>query len=180
MNPLSVTFKLNPDDVQAAQWHHFRTSPTMRRNYRLLSVLALVLTTALPLALTLAGWFDVWLGGGLVAGLFVVWVFQFPRSYRQGLERSTRKLLNEGRNALLQCTFRMELDEACVSVKNDLGESRVAWGAVERVEETDGHIFIILGSMTAHTIPKWAFESRRHAEEFFAAAAEFQRRAEYS
>lgn len=180
MNPLEVTFRLNPDDVQAAQWHYVRTSPAMRRNYRLLSFIVLALTTALPVVATLAGWLDVWTGGAIAAALFVVWVFQFPRSYRQGLERSTSKLLREGRNALLQSTFRMELDEAGLRVRSDLGESRLAWGAVERVEETDGHIFIGVGSMTGHVIPKWAFESRRHAEEFFAAAAEFQRRAEFS
>ena len=180
MNPLEVTFRLNGDDVHAAQWHYVSTSPAMRRNYRFAGVVVLVLTSILPLFLMLVEALDPVTGGALVAGFFVVWVFQFPRSYRQGIERSTRKLLKEGRNALLQCTFRMEIDEAGLNVKTDLGESRLAWGAVERVEETESHIFIRIGSMTGHVVPKWAFESRRHAEEFFAAAAEFQRRAEFS
>lgn len=42
-NPLEVTYKLNAGDVQAAQWHCARTSPSMRRNYRILSVFVLLL-----------------------------------------------------------------------------------------------------------------------------------------
>jgi hypothetical protein len=178
--PLGVTYKLNVDDIQAAQWHCLRTSPSMRRNYRIASVLVLLLTlTALALisAALDAEW---WVVGVLTVPVVAFWVFQFPRSYRQGLERNTRKMLREGRNALLQCNFRMEIDERGLSVKSEMGESRLSWDAVERVDETDAHIFIYVGSLTGHTVPKWAFESNGRAREFFEAASEFQRRAEFS
>lgn len=178
--PLEVTYKLNVDDIQAAQWHCMRTSPSMRRNYRIVSVLVLLLTL-LPVVFILQfAEFEWWATGLFAALVFVAWVFQFPRSYRQGLERNTRKMLREGRNALLQCTYRMEIDERGVSVRSEMGESRLSWDAVERVDETDAHIFIYVGSLTGHAVPKWAFESNGRAREFFEAASEFQRRAEFS
>ena len=179
-DPLEVTYRLNADDLLAAQWHCLRTSPTMRRNYRLTSALVLLLTL---LPLVLLGWFlgvEWWVTGVMVATVLVLWVFQFPRSYRQGIERNVQKLLREGRNALLQCTYRMRIDERGLSVSSELGESRLAWGAVERVDQTDAHIFIHLGSMAGHAVPKWAFETDGRAREFFEAASEFQRRAEFS
>src|SRR5215204_1031068 len=158
-NPLEVTYKLNADDIQAAQWHCLRTSPSMRRNYRIAAVLVLLLTMLLACLPTLFGLLDWTAAGVLSLFTIVVWVFLFPRSYRRGLERNTQKLLREGRNALLQCTYRMEIDERGLSVRTEMGESRLAWGAVERVEQTDAHIFIQLGSLTGHAVPKWAFES---------------------
>jgi hypothetical protein len=179
-SPLGVTYKLNPDDVQAAQWHCVRNSPSLRRTYRIMGALTLLLTLALALLPALFGFLDWMLAGALA--LFVVgfWVFEFPRSSRRTLERNTRKLLREGRNALLHCTYRMEIDERALSVKTEMGESRLSWDAVERIDETDAHIFIQLGSLTGYAVPKWAFESNGRAREFFEAACEFQRRAEFS
>jgi hypothetical protein len=74
----------------------------------------------------------------------------------------------------------MEIDERWLSVKSEPGESRLSWDAVERVDETDAHIFIRIGSMTGHAVPKWAFETDGRAREFFDAACEFQRRAGFS
>lgn len=179
-NPLEVTYKLNADDVQAAQWHRARTSPSMRRNYRILSVFVLLLTLLPVLFVSWLAEFEWWATGAFGFLAVIAWVFQCPRSYRQGLERSTLKMLREGRNALLQCTYRMEIDERGMSVRSEMGESRLSWDAVERVDETDAHIFIYVGSLTGHAVPKWAFESNGRAREFFEAACEFQRRAEFS
>ena len=179
-NPLGVTYKLNPDDIQAAQWHCLSNSPSMRRTYRITAALALLLTLLVPLVPALFGALNWLLAGALALLVVVVWVFEFPRSYRKGLERNTQKLLREGRNAFLHCTYRMEIEERALSVKSELGESRLGWDAVERVTETEAHIFIQLSSLTGYAVPKWAFESNGRAREFFEAASEFQRRAEFS
>lgn len=178
--PLGVTYRLNADDIEAAQWHGFRTSPSMRRAYRITAVLVLLLTLLPVVSLSLLGGLGWRVTGALVALVCVVWVFTFPRSFRKGIGRRTRKLLREGRNALLQCSYRMEIGERGLSVSSELGESRLSWDAVEAVDETEAHIFIRLGSMAGHAVPKWAFESDGRAREFFEAAREFQRRAEFS
>jgi hypothetical protein len=180
MNPLEVTFKLNDDDILAAQWHYAMTSPSLREQYwRTFVYWPLVVLGVFMLLVAFAEW------SLLSSGLYFVafcalWLRQWPRIYRDLLKRSTNKLLKEGRNALLECPVRMEIDERGLRVTSEMSESRLAWDAVERVEQTADHIFIYVTSMSAHIIPKWAFESRGQAEWFFESASECQRRAGFS
>lgn len=180
MRPLEVTFNLNDDDILAAQWHYVMSSPSLRGQYwRGFGSVLLIVLGVLVLFVTFAEWSPVFCGLFFVvfAG---VWFLLWPRLYRDNLMRATKKLLKEGRNELLRRTVRMEIDEGGLHVTSGLGESRLSWDAVERVEETADHIFIYVTSMSSHVIPKWAFESRGQAEQFFVKAAECQRRAALS
>ena len=173
---MEVTYKLNLDDVQAYQWHNIRTSATLRRNYRVTFVSFPLIVLGLMILCVVFG-LNMLLAGFFLAVSTMVWTIIFPHTYRQNVNRATRKLLREGRNELLQQAHRMSLEETGIKVRSELGESRLAWSAVERVEETETHIYIYIGALTAHVIPKWAFNTRREAEDFFDAARSFQRRA---
>jgi hypothetical protein len=180
MNPLEVTFKLNDDDILAEQWHFARSSPSLREQYwRTFVYWPLVVLGVLMMLEAFAEW-SLLSCGLLFVAFFALWLHQWPRIYRAQLKRATNELLKEGRNALLDCPVRMEMDERGLRVTTEMSESRLAWDAVERVEETADHIFIYVTSMSSHVIPKWAFESRGEAEQFFVKAAECQRRAAFS
>lgn len=173
---MEVTYRINPDDVQAAQWHYVRSSRTLRAVYwrTFVSVLVLVLGLTL-LVVGLMDWG--WMFGGVSYVTFAaLWTARWPHIYRESLNKSTQKILKEGRNEVLHTEFRMVLDDGGFRVASELGESLVKWGVVERVEESEAHIFITIGSMTTYAVPKWAFETKRRAEEFFEAAQTFHRR----
>jgi hypothetical protein len=180
MDPLEVTFKLNDDDIMAAQWHCVMSSPSLREQYRrTFALVPMIVLGVLILFVAFAEW-SLLFCGWLFVFSTVLWFLQWPRIYRDNLKRATKKLLKEGRNELLRRTVRLEIDEGGLHVTSGMGESRLSWDAVERVEETADHIFIYVTSLSSHVIPKWAFESRGQAEQFFVKAAECQRRAAFS
>ncbi|HEY0078381.1 MAG TPA: YcxB family protein [Pyrinomonadaceae bacterium] len=174
---MEVTYKLNLDDVQAYQWHNIRTSATLRRNYRAAFVSFPLIILGVMILFVVTG-LDILFAGFCFVVSTALWALVFPHTYRRNINRATVKLLGEGRNELLQHAHRMSLDETGLNVRSGIGESRLAWSAVERVEETETHIYIYIGALTAYVVPKWAFATRREAEDFFDAARSFQRRAE--
>jgi hypothetical protein len=176
----SVAYRLNPDDFFAAQWHYVQTSPSIRRDYRVIFYASLLVVLCLTALLTLNGVLSVFFAAPFYAVFAALMVWGWPQACRDGVRRQTDKLLREGRNAHLQGEITMEIDGAGLRVRSAGGESRLAWETIERVDETDAHVFIRIGSTAQHVVPKWAFESRRRAEEFVEAARCFQRRAEFS
>lgn len=174
---MEVTYRINADDMQAAQWHYARTSKSLRATYwRSFFFLLAVSLGFNVLLVMLTGWG--WTFGAISFVAFsVIWTVRWPHVYRQNLDRSMQKILKEGRNEVLNTTFMMKIDEGGFRVASDLGDSRVNWTVVERVEETEAHIFIMIGSMSVYAVPKWAFETKRRAEDFFEAAQTFHRRA---
>lgn len=177
---MEITYKLNDDDILAAQWHFAKSSPTLREAYwRVFVAGPLVALGVLLLLMTIAE-----LSLGFCAFVFILfslgWCFEWPRQYRRNFMKSLNRILKEGRNPLLKCSFSFEIDNEGLRVKSEMSDSRLVWAAVERVEETADHIYIYIGSMNAHIIPKWAFETRSQAEQFFSTAFENQRRSEYS
>jgi hypothetical protein len=110
----------------------------------------------------------------------LTWFVTYPRTHQRTLDRTARQLLDEGRNAALRCEQFLSIDKHGVASSSSVGESRVSWEAVERVEETERHIFLYVTSTSAHVIPKWAFETRQGAEDFAAAARSYQQPPIYS
>jgi hypothetical protein len=177
---LAVAYRLNPDDLFAAQWHYVQTSPSIRRNYRIIFSASLLVVLCLTALLLLTGMLSLLFAALFYAVFAGLMVWRWPQACRDGVRRQVDQLLKEGRNAHIQGEIRMEIDAGGLRVWSAHGESRLTWETVERVDETAAHLFIRIGSTAQHVIPKWAFESRRRADEFVETARCFQRRAEFS
>ncbi|HYO62110.1 MAG TPA: YcxB family protein [Pyrinomonadaceae bacterium] len=174
---MEVTYKIHPDDYQAYVRHANLNSRTMRSSFRTLRFAPPVLFAALALPMMAVMNVGLVFGVVCVVTFAVLWVWNYPRHHQKMLDANAKKLLGEGRNAGLFCEHRMSIAEEGLSVASEYARAQVSWAMVERVEETKEHIFIYVGSMTAYLIPKWAFDSRRAAEDFFHTAQSFQRRA---
>ena len=176
---MEVTYRINLDDYQAYFRHANERSRLMRDLYRrrrygmppFAGGFAVLLALALDLEAVFVGCL-VW--SFVLFTLF--WIVLYPRLYRKSVDATAKKILSEGQNAALQCEYRMSIDEGGLSISSELAQARVSWVMVERVEQTRQHIFLYVGSMTAHVIPKWAFDSEQKAEDFFQAAQAFQKK----
>jgi hypothetical protein len=181
-NPkFELTYELHADDSLAFSKHTYQTS----RATRLMRTGGYVLVALVYLV----GYaFELW------ARRFWQWEYLAPVLAKQVLELAfymsvyylllrwlfkfmAVRMTKEGRNAGILCKHRVVVDGEAFFDGTDVGDQRVLWRGVERVEQTDAHIFVYIGSATAFVVPKWAFATEREAQEFFQAARTYQMRA---
>ena len=176
-----VNYEINADDVLAFSRHNCRSSRTMRR-------LRVGGYTFITLLLLFGDIVQLWVRR------FLPWEYLLPVVGRQVLELvlfvgiyylalrwvvkfTASNLSKESRNAGVMCKHKVVISDEALVETTDVGEQRVLWRGVDRVEENESHIFIYTAPATAHVIPKWAFATNREAEEFFQAARTYHLRA---
>jgi hypothetical protein len=101
-------------------------------------------------------------------------IFGFPAYYRSSVKRNARRLYSGEGNKGALGNHIISIDEAGITEISDVGDSRTAWGGVERVEEDEGYIFLYTGSIQAHVIPKQAFLSAGEAADFLQLAKAYR------
>jgi len=84
------------------------------------------------------------------------------------LRRFLRQMLKDerpGRGALGR--HRVVLSDYGVTESTSVNETRTAWAGVDRVEQSQDHVFIYITPASAHVIPKRAFSRPEEAEAFY-------------
>jgi hypothetical protein len=161
---MQVQFDESLDDVIAFSLHHFHNSEDVRRRLRRTKIWGIV--SALVLVLIWPRW-----GFGLRTLFFAAYamffLFWYPAYSRWLLVRNTRKLYEGGQNKGALGNHIIGLDAEGVTEISEVGESRIAWSGIEKVEENGAYVFLYVGSSQAHVIPKRAFLSQGEAVEFF-------------
>jgi hypothetical protein len=82
----------------------------------------------------------------------------YPRAYRKSVDRTTRSLYGEGRNAAVLGEHVLETTPEGLVHRSDMAESRVAWEVVERVARTPTHGFVFTQASAAYVIPEASLE----------------------
>jgi hypothetical protein len=161
---MQVQYQLDLDDIVAFGLHHARASKDSRRRLRLTQLWGVIF--ALFVALMWLRW-----GVGtwtiLFTGYSLFMLFGYPSFCQWSVKHNTRKIYSEGQNKGALGNHIIALDAEGVTEISDVGESRIAWVGIEKVEENEEYVFLYTGSLQAHVIPKRAFLSGGEATEFF-------------
>lgn len=75
-------------------------------------------------------------------------------------------MLNEGKNAYFLGPWSIELLEDGIVTTNSFSESKTKWDGIEKIIESEEHIFIYVGVASAFIIPKRAFLDNKGIDEF--------------
>lgn len=87
---------------------------------------------------------------GTVAGFLLL----FHIRYGRALTARAEQIYREAANRAILCEHELNLDDEGVTARTTMTESRHAWQAIERVDETAEYGFIYTSAVTAHMIPK--------------------------
>ena len=162
---MHVEYEVTMDDYVAFNKYVVETSPTIKRARRLTYLAALA---GALWALYLIGASRLWVSIVAVVGAlagFAAWNrFRNPRR----IDRLTRRLMAEGRNQLVLTKHHLQVDPDGLTDATAAGEARARWMAVERVVETASHIYLFVGALLAHIIPKRAFAGPEEVSDFIA------------
>ena len=150
---MQVQFELTEEDLVHFNLFHVRRSGVARR-IRIFN-LGLGATALLAVFIYLVGVSTVTLLLGAIAALlYVVAEKAFGRSIDA---RRLRALLREGSNAASLEAKVVRIDAEGIRQTGASVDETAKWGIVERVAETNSHIFIYVASLAAVVIPKRAF-----------------------
>ena len=153
--PMRIHFERTMDDMIAFNDYHFRHSPYMKRFmfwYRLIGALAIILLSTLLIQILLPpspypfGFIMSLIG----AGFFVAIA---PTMIQRRMKKQARKLYSEGKNASALGAQELEVTETGLIARSEYFETKMAWGAIERIESTPTHTFLYLSSVQAYIIP---------------------------
>jgi len=152
---MRLYFERTLDDMIAFNDFHFRHSPYMKRFmfwYRLIGALAIVLvSTVLSQVLTpTAPFLFSFILSLIGAGVFVVLA---PSLVQKRMKKQVRKLYSEGKNVSALGAQELELTDTGLIARSEYMETKLAWGAIERIESTPTHTFLYLSSVQAYIIP---------------------------
>jgi hypothetical protein len=167
---MEVEYELTPDDLYAFQWRAVFVSPRGRRARRmvyLLWILAVVLFAAVP-AIGADGFVISRMNLIFIAVVLpIVFLFQWGLD-RLLIGRAIRQLLKDERPEKGQLgKHRIVLGEDGLRESTAVGESRISWAGVDRIEQDPAYIFIYTTPAAAYLIPKRAFKDPQEAEAFY-------------
>lgn len=161
-----IEYELTRDDLFAFQMRASTATPSARRMMRRTRVVYGLVIIGMAIlmrpwrswfSLTAFGvFFSVFVGGGIVA-------------YRYVLRRAIKEMVQENMPEKGQLgRHRIRVDENGLTESTAVGQSRVTWEGIDRVERDSTALFIYTGPHQAHMIPIRAFASLDDAESFYA------------
>ena len=164
MDPTEVEYELTPDDLFAFQLYatkHSRTAKRLNR-YTYMAYGGAILL----LALLSMPWFSLIALAGFIVSLvtfiaLAYWSTGFltRRAIRDYVSQEIPEKGQLGKH-------RIRLDEHGITESTAVGESRVSWAGIDRVEQTSDAVLVYTTPTAAHMIPRRAFKSQAEQDSF--------------
>jgi hypothetical protein len=159
-----IDYELTQDDLIAFHMHALKNSPTVKRFARRTRVMYVILILVMA-ALTTPWSSGVALAGFVVgAGTFILgaWLFTNTLTRRAIKDQVSREIPEKGQLG----RHHMRIDETGVYESTAVGETRVAWAGIDRIDRDEDAIFIYTTPHAAHMIPRRAFATPDAADSF--------------
>jgi hypothetical protein len=140
------------EDMVAFNQYYFENSSCLRRQ-RIIAIAifstiylgigvvqTLVRDSVIPLL--------VWM---VVAVVFSLWYY---RASKKVNPKRIARLYSEEKNKGTFCEHKLKILPEGIRETTDVGEQMITFAGIERIETTDTHAFIFIGTMQAHVIPR--------------------------
>lgn len=152
---MKIRYENTIQDILAFQQFYCAHSPTMKRTIATQRWAMTFVVFAAALAYYSHRFGVQSLGFSVLAAVFLsaIPALGWPGMIRRSMKRQAIKLYAERSNKGLLGEHQLEVAEDGIVERTAYNETRMAWGAVERVESTPEHTFICLGAGRAYIIP---------------------------
>jgi hypothetical protein len=145
------------DDLVAFGEFHYGQSPSMKQSiqrYQLLGapaifLIALFLMTAVSQVLLLPFTLNVLIAFAYAA----LFAFTAPRRFRAATRKNIQKMHGEGSNRRFLATKELEIVTDGLIERTPYSHTKMAWGAIEKIESNGDYIFLYVGAASAYIIP---------------------------
>lgn len=163
---MKVEYNLIEDDYIAFNMHHIDTSPTIRRTLLMQQYGVALVFLIIPYFFSRITEIPMLLSYIVYGAIFLAWILYYPKYFISVTKRRIIKMINEGDNSSIYGMQSITLTDTGIEQESHTGESRTAWHAIERIDETEEYIYIYIGTMNAYLVPNRAFEDDAQRAEF--------------
>jgi hypothetical protein len=153
---MHLEYELTPQDYADWGTFHYHTGPRGAANHRIVRFafpIFWVATTLPGAAAKGVGTYEL-----IVWTLAVLYVLAIPAWFRRESARRTRRVAAEGFSRGSTGFRTLTLDERGITESTAFYTHETYWPGIERVVETDGHVFVYTGPNAAFIVPKYALD----------------------
>ena len=151
---MEINFEVTKEDYIKFNLYHIENSPFQRKNFNLLRY-GIPVLFSFPIYFIGTGIFKqssiYW---SIISLLFVViWIFSYPKQYKNLVKKQTEKLINEGDNSEIFGKKTMIIDDENITIYNRSSFERILKQSIKDVKIYDDIILIYTSSISAYIIP---------------------------
>ena len=149
-----VKYHNTVDDLVAFNRYHYAHSPAVKRTKftSMILVSALLIVGALTIPSNEELSRSVIVAGAVVLAALCSVILN--HTFAVSMDRQVRRLCKEGTNKSVICQHELEINDDGLVERTEVNETRHSWQGVERIAESDRHVFIYFSAMMAYIIPK--------------------------
>jgi hypothetical protein len=154
---MTLEFFVQKEDVVKLNEHLLARSPSQRaavRNAQIASA-SFVLVASIIAALVAQRWWVVLVGAALAAYSAAV----TSRQTQLRVRKRMREFLNESPKEHWEGVQRVSATDDGIHISSKSGSGTIAWSLLERVDETESHLFLCTGGVNGVVVPRTRLES---------------------
>lgn len=161
---MKLEYEITKQDYIDFNIYHMNHSITMKRSLFIQRFFIPIIFLILPIFLVkitdtpLLYWFGVFIIS------FVLWIIYYPKFFKKSVERNISKMLEEGKTTGILGNHIFLYTEEGVVDKTEFSET--SYNLIEKVVESEAHIFIYVSAVMAYIIPIRIFGSVDEKENF--------------
>ncbi|WP_225744894.1 YcxB family protein [Marinilactibacillus sp. Marseille-P9653] len=150
-----IEYEITEEDYINFNLHHVQNSPSQKKLFNLVAYI-------LPVLLVPGVYFlgtEIFEQSGLywaimAVGIYVLWIYVYPKIYRKTLKNQSLKLLKEGDNSSLFGKKKLNImEDPWLVIEEDMTSS-LPKSRIKEVKEYDDMILLYLSAVSVHIIPK--------------------------
>jgi len=151
------------EDIAAFSLHHARNSKRERRRVRITQASGIL--SSLVLVIVWPNWSVVERVVFFIVSCLLM-LIAYPAYYKWAIKRNARSIYSGTESNGILGAHTIIVDAEAVTERSAVGESRIAWSGLERIEDDGDYIYLYIGPLQAYVIPKRAFRTADDQEAF--------------
>ncbi len=163
---MTITYQLHTADLVAAAKYTAINTPSVKRQITITPLLTSIVAGAIIIYLGYFGWGRLRVEELIFAVISAIFAYIFARFLAMSsfVSRFT-KIASDGKPNFAR-SITMSLEEAGISSTSELGTGTIFWSTIQKIDEDNRYIYVVLPSANIAVIPKSAFPDLNQAKTF--------------
>lgn len=161
---MKLEYEITKQDYIDFNIYHMNHSITMKRSLFIQRFFIPIIFLILPMFLVKITDIPLWYWFGVFIILCVLWIIYYPKFFIKYVERNISKMLDEGKTTGILGNHIFSYTKEGVVDKTEFSET--SYNLIEKIVESEAHIFIYVSAVMAYIIPIKIFGSAEKKEIF--------------
>ncbi len=161
---MNLEYQITKQDYIDFNIYHMTHSVTMKRSLFIQRFIFPIIFLVLPIFLIRITAIPLWYWFTTFIISSILWVVFYPKSLKKSVKRKISKILEEGKNTGILGNHIFSFTEEGIVDKTEFSETK--YSLIEKVVESETHIFIYVSAVMAYIIPIRIFGSADEKNNF--------------